>query len=73
MSYEMLMELVLTHLRERKGQFTIEQIEVADSDSINFNPKNGGSIGGGEETTNEEKLLNDVENIQNDLTKDEPS
>ena len=33
MSYEMLMELVLTHLRERKGQFTMDQISVNYSDS----------------------------------------
>lgn len=68
MSYEMLMELILTHLRERKGTFTLDQIHAGDSDSINYNTKNASSSGDDEDRV----MLHDIENIQNDLTKEEP-
>jgi len=64
MSYEMLMELVLSYLRERKGATTLKNMPDFDSDSskLSINRRDSDLDDGND------KLMKDIENIQNDKT-----
>ena len=64
MSYEMLMELVLSYLRERKGATTLKNMPDFDSDSskLSINRRDSDLEDGND------KLMKDIENIQNDKT-----
>ena len=59
MSYEMLMELVLSFLKERKAANTSQNMRGPDHESYN-NSINRTSAAGSED------LLSEIENIQND-------
>ena len=67
----MLMELVLSYLRERKGHTTLKNMPDFDSDSSTL------SINGKDPEYNEDekdRLMKDIDDIQNDktlVTKDE--
>ena len=60
MSYEMLMELVLSYLRERKGLKTLKNMSDFDSDSskLSINRRDSDDL-----EDDRDKLMKDIENI----------
>lgn len=62
MSYEMLMEIVLSYLNERKGTADFQSMQNFDSEQSK-NSINHTSAGGSED------LMTEIENIQNDKTR----
>ena len=60
MSYEMLMELVLSFLRERKGVSTLKNMTDFDSDSskLSINRRDSDDL-----EDDRDKLMKDIENI----------